>query len=197
MFELKTYEKLRDYCRHFAGGAWTCLVVVGQPGLGKSRTMAEALPKIQRPEDDGARWIESHVSPFQLYRELHAHRDRTFVLDDVDHLCRDPGMVKLLKCLCNTEKTRRIYWATSNRDLEREGVPREYDTTSKVALVINERETVNQNVGALEDRGMVLRFAPYPPRSTGRPGRGSPISGCTTTSEIGSTGSTSRRNDST
>ena len=122
--------------------------------------MAEALPPINAPEDKGARWIQSHLSSFQLYRELHAHLDRTFVLDDVDHLCRDPGMVKLLKCLCNTENTRRVYWATSNRDLEREGIPREFETRSKVALVINEWETVNENVGALEDRGMVLKFAP-------------------------------------
>lgn len=160
MFLLNTYEKLRSFCGHFSEGAWTCLIVIGSPGLGKSRTMAEALPKIERPEDEGARWIGSHVSSFQLYRELHAHQDRTFVLDDVDHLCRDPGMVKLLKCLCNTEKSRRVYWATSNRDLEREGIPREFETRSKVALIINEWETLNENVGALEDRGMVVRFAP-------------------------------------
>ncbi|WP_435018554.1 hypothetical protein TA3x_000531 [Tundrisphaera sp. TA3] len=160
MFALHTYEKLRDYCRHFADGTWPCLIVVGSGGLGKSRTMAEALPKINTSDDAGARWIESHVSAFQLYRELHAHKDRTFVLDDVDHLCRDQMIVKLLKNLCNTEETRRIYWATSNRDLERENVPREFDTKSKIALIINRWDTVDENVGALEDRGMVVRFAP-------------------------------------
>jgi hypothetical protein len=160
VFELHTYEKLRSYCRLFAGGTWPCLIVIGSGGLGKSRTMAEVLPKIRTPDDAGARWIESHVSAFQLYRELHAHTDRTFVLDDVDHLCQDANIVKLLKNLCNTEETRRIYWATSNRDLEREAIPREFDTKSKVALILNKWKTVDENVGALEDRGMVLRFAP-------------------------------------
>ena len=160
MFELHTYEKLRSYCRLFADGTWPCLIVVGSGGLGKSTTMAEVLPKIRTLDDTGARWIESHVSAFQLYRELHSHLDRTFVLDDVDHLCHDANIVKLLKNLCNTEETRRIYWATSNRDLEREAIPREFDTKSKVALILNKWKTVDENVGALEDRGMVIRFVP-------------------------------------
>ncbi len=157
---LKTYQELRRYCGHFSKGAWPCFLVVGNPGVGKSRTMAEALPRIQEPEDEGARWIGSNVTAFQLYKDLCHHRDRTFVLDDVDNLCRNPAIVTLLKCLCNSEATSRVYWATSHKDLEKEGIPREFDTKSRVALIINEWETVNRNVGALEDRGMVVRFAP-------------------------------------
>jgi hypothetical protein len=157
---LKTYQELRRYCGHFSKGAWPCFLIIGNAGVGKSRTMAEALPSIRDPEDEGARWIGSHVTAFQLYKELHNHQDRTFVLDDVDNLCRNPAIVTLLKCVCNSENSRRVFWATSNKDLEKEGIPREFDTTSRVALIINEWETVNRNVGALEDRGMVVRFAP-------------------------------------
>lgn len=161
MYELKTYAELQRYCRHFANGAWTCLVVVGRPGVSKSTTMRAALPKSTDPRDEaGARWIESHVSAFQLYKELHTHLNRTIVLDDVDHLCKDKDIVKLLKCLCNTEATRRVYWATASSQLEKDGIPKEFDTTSKVALIINKWYTVDENVGALEDRGMVIRFNP-------------------------------------
>ena len=160
MLTVRTYEELRRRCGHFENGPWTCLVVVGDPGVGKSRTMAEALPKANGIEVEGARWIGAHVSAFQMYRELHAHRNRTFVLDDVDSLCRDANVVSLLKCLCDTETTRRIFWTTSNRDLEREGIPREFDTTSKVAILTNTWATVDANVGALENRAQVLRFAP-------------------------------------
>lgn len=163
MYELKKYAELERYCKHFADGAWTCLVVVGPPGVSKSTTMRAALPKnTELRNSAGARWIESHVSAFQLYKELHSHLHRTFVLDDVDHLCKDKDIVKLLKCLCNTEPTRRIYWGTAAAQLEKEEIPREFDTTSKVALILNRWDTVDENVGALEDRGMVVRFAPTP-----------------------------------
>jgi hypothetical protein len=66
----------------------------------------------------------------------------------------------LLKALAQTERTKTLGWHTAAPALHREGVPRQFTTTSRVALVGNDWKTLNADVAALEDRGHVLVFEP-------------------------------------
>jgi hypothetical protein len=68
--------------------------------------------------------------------------------------------VRLLKCLCQTEEEKALAWHSDARSLERQGIPREFVTKSRVIIIANDWKTLNKNVAALQDRGHVLHFQP-------------------------------------
>jgi hypothetical protein len=110
--------------------------------------------------DGKACWIEGNATPFGMYVKLYRHRNQFVVIDDVDALYADRSGVRLLKCLCQTEEEKAVAWHTDARSLERQGIPREFVTRSRVVIISNEWRTLNKNVGALQDRGHVLLFQP-------------------------------------
>ncbi|HVX56236.1 MAG TPA: hypothetical protein VHA37_00760, partial [Candidatus Saccharimonadales bacterium] len=88
------------------------------------------------------------------------HRDEFVIIDDVDGLYAERSGVRLLKCLCQTEEEKTVAWHSDARSLERQGVPREFTTKSRVVIISNDWKTLNKNVAALQDRGHVLFFQP-------------------------------------
>ena len=70
------------------------------------------------------------------------------------------GGVRLLKCLCQTEEEKAVAWHSDARNLERQRIPREFTTKSRVVIISNDWQTLNKNVAALQDRGHVLHFEP-------------------------------------
>jgi hypothetical protein len=99
------------------------------------------------------------MQPFGLYRHLWECRDRPVILDDLDKLYSDADCVRLLKPLCNTERTKRITWLTNVTFKDKE-VPVSFTTSSSVILIANEWKSLNPNVRALEDRAIILHFCP-------------------------------------
>ena len=104
-------------------------------------------------------YVEGHMQPFGLYRQLWDCRNQPIVLDDLDRLYADPDCVRLLKPLCNTVKNKRLHWLT-NLTMNDGVVPSSFTTTSSVILVTNEWKSLNPNVRALEDRAIILHFDP-------------------------------------
>ncbi|MGZ6030417.1 MAG: hypothetical protein ACXWNS_01535, partial [Isosphaeraceae bacterium] len=94
------------------------------------------------------------------YAKLYRHRDQFVVIDDVDALYADRSGVRLLKCLCQTEEEKAVAWHSDARSLERQRIPREFTTKSRVVIISNDWQTLNKNVAALQDRGHVLLFHP-------------------------------------
>ena len=82
--------------------------------------------------DGTACWIEGNASPFGMYSKLYRHRD------DVDALYSDRSGVRLLKCLCQTEEEKAVAWHSDARSLERQGIPREFTTKSRVVIISND-----------------------------------------------------------
>ena len=148
-----TYDRLEEYLRAFAAGHFHLLILVGAGGLAKSRSVRAVL-------DGQACWIEGNATPFGMYVKLYRHRDQFVVIDDVDALYADRSGVRLLKCLCQTEEAKAVAWHTDARSLERQGIPREFTTKSRVVIISNDWTTLNKNVAALQDRGHVLFFEP-------------------------------------
>src|SRR3954447_9509596 len=153
VLHLTTYRLLEEYLRAFAQGHFHMLILVGSGGLAKSRSVRAAL-------DGKACWIEGNATPFGMYVKLYRHRDEFVVIDDVDALYADRAGVRLLKCLCQTEEEKTVAWHSDARGLERQGIPKEFMTKSKVVIIANEWRTLDKNVGALQDRGHVLLFQP-------------------------------------
>ncbi len=150
---LVTYAALEAYVQAFSAGHMNLLILVGPPGLSKSRTVRSVLR-------DQASWIEGNATAFGMYLELYRSRDRFVVIDDVDSLYSDKNGIRLLKCLCQTENEKAVAWHSASRGLEKAGVPREFVTQSRVIIICNDWRTLNRNVAALQDRGHVLLFRP-------------------------------------
>ena len=148
-----TYQRLEEYLRAFSAGHFHLVILVGAGGIGKSRSVRAIL-------DGKGCWIEGNATPFGMYVKLYRHRDQFVVIDDVDALYADRSGVRLLKCLCQTEEEKAVAWHSDAKSLERQGIPREFVTKSKVAIISNDWTTLNKNVDALQDRGHVLLFEP-------------------------------------
>jgi hypothetical protein len=150
---LAGYAELEAYVRAFAAGHLHLLMLFGPPGVGKSRCVRQSLNR-------GVGWISGQATPLGIYLEAFEHRRQPLVLDDVDGLYADRSGIRLLKVLCQTEATKTLSWHTATPILQRRGVPSQFTTTSRVALIGNDWKTLNADVAALEDRGHVLVFEP-------------------------------------
>ncbi len=149
-----SYAKLHEFVAAFASGHLNLLILIGDPGLAKTRIVKSAL-------GDSVCWIEGNCTPFGMYQELYRERSRRFVvIDDVDSLYSDRVGVRLLKALCQTEPEKTVAWHSSARSLEKHGIPTTFQTSAKVIIISNDWRTLNRNVSALQDRGFVLLFAP-------------------------------------
>jgi hypothetical protein len=150
---LTSYARLHAYIHAFAQGHMHLVILVGDRGLAKSRTVRAALGV-------NVCWIEGNATPFGMYEKLYRHRNQFVVIDDVDSLYADRSGVRLLKCLCQTEDEKTLAWHSDARRLEKHGIPREFPTRSRVIIIANDWKTLNRNVAALQDRGHVLVFQP-------------------------------------
>src|SRR5713101_8313220 len=143
---LTTFAELEPYVRAFGAGHLNLLMIFGPPGVGKSRSVRQAL-------GSQVCWIGGQATPFGIYLQAYEHRHKPIVLDDVDGLYADRLGIRLLKALGQTERTKTLSWQTAAPTLDRQGVPRQFTTTSRVALIGNDWKSLNADVAALEDRG--------------------------------------------
>lgn len=150
---VRTYAELQKYARAFSSGHLNLLLVLGAPGLGKSRVIRQALGA------EGC-WIDGNASPFGIYMAAYEHRGQPIVLDDVDGLYREKQGVRLLKSLCQTEQVKTLSWETNAPALASRSIPRRYTTTSRLVLIANRWHSANEDVAALEDRGHIIHFDP-------------------------------------
>jgi hypothetical protein len=154
VISVATYEKLHEFIAAFARAHLNLLILIGNPGLAKTRIVRAAL-------GHNACWIEGNATAFGLYRELYHHRESPYVvIDDVDSLYSDRIGVRLLKSLCQTELIKTVAWHSGARSLEKEGIPTKFETRAKVLVISNDWRALNRNVVALQDRGFVLHFQP-------------------------------------
>jgi hypothetical protein len=149
---INTYLELDEYVIGFINH-FNLLMVIGPPGTQKSQSLRKAI-------GEEACWLEGNVTAHRMYCELYHHRNKMVVIDDVDSLYRDCAAVRLLKCLCQTDPVKSIAWHSSSLAMQREGIPHQFTTTSRVAIIANDWRTMGENVLAIEDRGHVVLFEP-------------------------------------
>jgi hypothetical protein len=150
---VRTYPELQQYVGAFAQGHLNLLLIFGPPGVGKTRAVRQAL-------SGPVCWIGGPATPLGIYLLAYQHRHVPIVLDDVDGLYADRNGIRLLKALCQSEPRKTLGWHTQAPVLRREGIPQQFTTTSRLAVIGNDWQTLNADVAALEDRGHVLWFAP-------------------------------------
>jgi hypothetical protein len=55
---------------------------------------------------------------------------------------------------------KRLGWHTASTHLDKKDIPKEFETRSRVCIIANEWKALNKNLGALEDRGVLILFQP-------------------------------------
>jgi len=150
---VRTYEKLETYAEKFAEGHFGLLILIGRAGLAKSQIMKRALGK-------RALTIEGSASAWGMYQALWESRGQLVLIDDVDEIYKDQASVRLLKCLCQTDPTKTVAWYTGATD--QSGIPKQFETTSKVCIIANEWKELSKNISAVQSRGHLLSFEPSP-----------------------------------
>jgi hypothetical protein len=128
---VETYTELEHYARAFAAGHLNLLVLTGAAGLGKSQCFRRAL-------SGSVCWIDGNASAFGIYLLAYQHRHQPLVLDDVDGLYQDRRGVRLFKALCQTDPVKTVSWHTAITSSEPGAIPRQFTTTSKVAIIANQ-----------------------------------------------------------
>lgn len=150
---ISTYPELDGYCRAFAAGYLSSLILLGAPGLGKRYFLRQAV-------DGSTLWVDGNATAFGVYGESYAYCNQPIVFEKPDALLRDPNGIRLLKALCQMKNPKQLYWSRDFRALDLGGIPYKFSTTSRVAIVANQWEWLNVDGAALEDCGHVVVFAP-------------------------------------
>jgi len=148
-----TYEELWQFVDAFAKEKLNLLILVGPAGTAKSQSVQAAI-------GDKACWIEGNATAFGIFTKLWKHRDKLVVIDDVDSLYADRAAVRLLKCLCQTNPVKTVQWNTAAVGKDAEGVPKEFQTSSRVCIIANDWKTLDANTAAVQDRGHLVFFEP-------------------------------------
>jgi hypothetical protein len=148
---IKSYAELVRFVEAFRDRKLSAVLILGDPGLGKSRIVSDVL-------GNDAHFISGQTTAFGLYKELAWNIDAQLVLDDIDSWVTDRAAVRLLKALFETKPVKLLEWHTTAAKQYR--VPTKFQTRSRVILITNSWKTLNENVAAIEDRAHVLAFEP-------------------------------------
>jgi len=82
VISLTTYAQLDLYLEKFAAGEFGLLLLIGRHGTGKSESVRRAVgcvpsdPTNGRFDEPEVLYVEGHMQPFGLYRDLWEHRDQ-------------------------------------------------------------------------------------------------------------------------
>lgn len=152
---IDNYQEFRDDIRRFAEGKYNALIVLGNTGLSKSETVKEMVQHYLIYEG-------GNPTTFQFYCDLHRHIDDFVILDDVSSkFFRDHLTNSYLKQLTNTREIKSLRWPTSTLS-EFTDPPNHFETRSRVVILTNEWESLNEHVRALEGRAYSIVFDPTP-----------------------------------
>jgi len=152
MRKIKTYERLQNHVLAWRDRRIQFLVVVGPPGVGKSRVYEDAL------SNEDYVLFKGRTSAVQIYMTVYDDPDRRVVFDDVGQLLRDSASVELLKSLCDSRSRRVVQWNTATHLLD--GRDKEFIATAPVLVVCNRGLADNEDVKAVIDRADAVEFDP-------------------------------------
>ena len=137
------------------GNTYPFLIIIGWPGLGKSRHFENAKDCVYIPA--------AGLSPVGLYELAYTNRDKTLVFDDCEDIFKNKSVVATMKLLMNDRPIKSLAWAKHNTQFEANGIPKEFKTRSRCCIILNEiPRSFSVNDMALLSRGKFVVFKPSP-----------------------------------
>jgi hypothetical protein len=154
---IKTFAEYRKMVDAFYRKAFNLLVIVGKPGLSKSKEFELRLKKGESYR------IKGHATPYHTYKELWWHKHELVVIDDGELLWKEKDGRILLRSLTEAETYKEVFWASANKDLAKLGIPTSFRTRSKVAVICNKFVFGKADeYEAIMDRAQMVYFDPTP-----------------------------------
>ena len=163
---LRTYDELREFRDSFFNGEFYFMLAVGRQGLGKSWEFEDRCqPRMHRDGTEFSvfHYVKGNVTPVEAYRLAYEHRNKLLVFDDSERLWADGNGRYLLRDLTECKPTKCANWRTSNKDFERQGIPKSFLTSSRVCLIMNRFAFGDAyEYDAIVDRAQFIYFDPTP-----------------------------------
>jgi DNA polymerase III delta prime subunit len=131
MSAITTFRMLRHVVRQFKEGHVRSLMLVGPPGVGKSKTVENLF----RGTDHA--FVKGKCSAVEFYRELLLHQNEPVIIDDAAGLLRDHDAEEILRDLADRDVERTIRWKTQNKSFQKLSLPNQFTTTSRVCVLAN------------------------------------------------------------
>lgn len=163
---LRTYDELRGFKDAFFNAEPYFLLLLGRHGLSKSWEFEERCRPYK--DRDGnevcvAHYIKGNITPVEAYRAAYWHRHKLLVFDDAERLWADADGRYLLRDLTECKPRKVVHWRADNKDLHREGIPKFFETSSRVALIMNRFAFGDAaEYDAIVDRAQFVYFDPTP-----------------------------------
>ena len=153
---LTTYDDLSRTAIPFARGDIPLMILIGSPGVGKSKALQKAcvgMPCLS---------VSGKKSPLDAYIDLHRHIDQPVIFDDVDTLLKDDDGKVLLRQLTETTSVKTVTWGSRTKTLDNltPPVPRLFHTRSHVCLITNKWRSAGI-FEAIESRAVLFEFKPW------------------------------------
>lgn len=155
---VRSYDEFRKLVQAYVLGAYELFVIVGGPGLGKSEIVKRMMQEIWGAFGWGL--IKGKHSPLDLFERAWRYSTVPLVFDDLDDLLQKKENVMLLKCLCETQPVKRIEWSSRFAAFANGQLPRSFDSISRICLIANDWNSLDRNIAAVFDRGLVVLFQP-------------------------------------
>jgi hypothetical protein len=148
---VNSYAEFRDDISAFAARKYNFVIVIGRTGLGKTETVGEIV---------GDHFVlDGQPSAWQMFQEIYARRPQMIVFDDLsERFFRDPTCQSFVKALTDTRPVKILRWPTSSA--ARAGLEASFTLTTRVILLTNRWEVINEHIRAIASRAFVIVFAP-------------------------------------
>ncbi len=153
------YAEFGSLVQAFVDGHHELMTIIGDAGIGKTE---EVRRRMQKKGETEWTLIKEKHSQLYLYRKLYESRLFPVVLDDLDGMFRSPDNTSILKCVCDSVLVKRVEWGSTHAAFERvdNPLPKAFESISRVCVIANEWQTINRNLAAVQDRGVLVFFRP-------------------------------------
>lgn len=118
-----------------AAGIAPSLIVVGQPGLGKTYQVMQTIETMGLAPEHDYSVFKGYSSPRGLYETLYENNGRLTVFDDCDSALKDPVAVQLLRAALDSHGVRTISWVTAGKF--RGNLPKSFRFDGQVIFISN------------------------------------------------------------
>ncbi len=163
---LRTFDELREFRDAFFNAEFYFLLVVGRQGLAKTWEFEDRCKPCKAHDGTDisvAHYIKGNITPVEAYRLAFQNRNKLLVYDDAERLWADSTGRFLIRDLTECKPWKWVSWRTANKNLEREGIPRSFQTSSRVCFIMNRFAFGDAHeYDAIVDRAQFVCFDPTP-----------------------------------
>ncbi len=137
-----------------AHGISPSLIVVGQPGLGKTHENTRTLEAMGMEEGHDYHIVKGYTSSRGLFETLYRNNGSLTLLDDCDNALNDPVAVGLLKAALDSHRVRPISWLPANKG--KDSFPKRFCYHGQVIFVSN--RLLADIDDAIHSRSLVIEY---------------------------------------